>query len=110
MSLFYMGAGANHFFNPAIYEHIMPDWLPWPAELVFFSGVAEVLLGAMLLVPRYRRWAAWGIIALLIAVFPANVNMYQHPELLPNLPEEMLLMRLPVQALFIYWAYTQTKP
>ena len=75
MAAFYVFAGLNHFRAPEFYLPIMPPYLPWHAELVFLSGVAEVMIGVGLLVPRTRVLAAWGAIALLVAVFPANIHM-----------------------------------
>lgn len=102
---FYVIAGINHFLNPAFYLAIMPPWLPWHGALVFLSGVAEVVLGALLCVPGTARLAGWGLIAMLVAVFPANVHMAQHPELFPQFPEVALWLRLPVQVVLIVWAY-----
>ena len=107
--ILFIGAGANHFINPAFYTRMMPGYLPWHAELVAISGVAEIALGAMLLVPRFQVMAAWGLIALLIAVFPANVNMTMHPELYPTMSPTALWIRLPIQALLIAWAYWYTR-
>ena len=88
---------------------IMPPYLPCHRELVLLSGVFEVVLGVLLLVPRTSRLAAWGLIALLIAVFPANVYMYQHAGAFSVAPI-ILLLRLPIQGLLILWAYSYTKP
>jgi uncharacterized membrane protein len=71
--------------------------------------VFEIVLGVLLLVPRFSRIAAWGIIALLIAVFPANIYAYQNQEVLPA-PPLLHLLRLPLQGLFILWAYWHTRP
>jgi len=106
---FFIAAGVNHFINPGFYTRMMPAYLPWHAELVAISGVAEVVLGAMLLVPRFQVVAGWGLIALLFAVFPANVNMTMHPELYPTISQTALWLRLPFQALLIAWAYWYTK-
>jgi uncharacterized membrane protein len=103
-------AGVNHFAKPEFYINIMPPYLPWHTELVFISGVCEVVLGAALLVPRLRRPAAWGIIALLIAVFPANLHMALQAEQFPRFSEPLLWARLPLQALLIAWAYRYTRP
>ncbi len=103
-------AGTNHFRHPDGFVRIMPDYLPRHLELVYLSGVAECGLGAMLLVRRWARLASWGIIALLIAVFPANINMAVHPGISPQLPAWTLWLRLPVQALLIWWVYQYTKP
>jgi uncharacterized membrane protein len=109
LAVFMVGAGTTHFVNPDFFLKIMPPYLPWHLPLVYLSGVFEIALGVLLLVPRFSRLAAWGIIALLIAVFPANIYLYRHQELLPASPLVHLL-RLPLQAVFILWAYWYTKP
>ena len=86
----------------------MPPYLPWHLPLVYASGVAEISLGLLLLVPRYSRLAAWGIIALLIAVFPANFYLFQHQDILPA-PPLVHLLRLPLQGFFILWAWWHTR-
>ena len=78
LGLLYIAAGANHFWHTAFYVSIMPPYLPWHLLLVLISGAAEIGLGALVLVPRWSRLAAWGLIALLIAVFPANLHMALH--------------------------------
>ncbi len=110
MAAFYVLAGANHFLNPAVYLKIMPPYLPWHRFFVGLSGVCEIALGLLLLVPRWTRWAAWGLIALLIAVFPANLHMAVHPELYPEIPAVAMWARLPLQAVLIAWAYMYTRP
>jgi len=107
--LFYFAAGMNHFINPAFYLRIMPDYLPWHDFLVFISGIAEVFLGILLVIPRTTRWAAWGLIALLIAVFPANLYMYQNPASFPDVPASLAFWRLPFQVVFILWAWWYTR-
>jgi len=102
-------AGSMHFANPGFFLKIMPPYLPLHQELVMLSGVCEILLGALLLLPRYSHLAAWGIIALLIAVFPANVYLYQNQDILPASPI-IHLLRLPLQGVFIFWAYWHTRP
>jgi uncharacterized membrane protein len=87
---------------------IMPPYLPWHRSLVFVSGVAEIGLGALLLVPKFSAIAAWGLIALLIAIFPANVYLYQHQEILPASPT-LHLLRLPLQGVLILWAWAYTR-
>ena len=101
----FVGAGINHFVNPGFYENIMPPYLPWHSALIAISGAAEAVLGAALLIPRFTRLAAFGLIALLIAVFPANVHMAMHPELFPKVPggRAGLYARLPFQAVFMAW-------
>ena len=108
LAVFMIGAGITHFVNPAFFLKIMPPYLPLYKELVLVSGIFEVLLGILLLVPPYSRWPAWGIIALLIAVFPANLYVFQHQELIPASPL-VHLVRLPLQDVFILWTYWYTR-
>jgi uncharacterized membrane protein len=119
MALFYMFAGVMHFLVPQVYVQIMPAYIPrsWHLLLVYLSGVCEFGLGALLLWPRFTRLAAWGIIALLFAVFPANLDMALNPRPLTDVPEAMrkpnptfAWARLPFQAVFIGWAYLYTRP
>lgn len=105
----FVAGGVGHFVATGSYLKIMPPYLPWPRELVLLSGVAEVALGVLLLVPRTSRAAAWGLVALLVAVFPANVFMYQHAGAFP-VPPALLLLRLPLQGLLVFWAYAYTRP
>jgi uncharacterized membrane protein len=102
-------AGINHFVHTAFYLSIMPPYLPWHLELVYLSGVAEAGLGAMVLVRRWAVWAGWGLIALMVAVFPANLHMATHPDLYPSLSKLGLWLRLPLQGLLIAWAYWYTR-
>ena len=108
--LFFIAAGVNHFLNTPFYVGIMPPYLPWPVALVYLSGVAEIGLGGLLLVERWSRLAAWGLIALLIAVFPANVHMALHPELYPWASSLGLWLRLSLQGALIAWAYWYSRP
>ena len=105
-------AGLNHFRVPGFYLRMMPPYLPWHAPLVYASGVAEVVLGVLLLIPRTTILAAWGIIALLIAVFPANIHMATHPGAFSEFAPMLLWARLPLQALLIAWGvrYTRKSP
>jgi uncharacterized membrane protein len=100
---FFIAAGINHFLMPKAYEAIMPDYLPAHRELVVASGLAEIAGGAALIHPRTRRLGGWWLIATLIAVFPANVHMAQHPERYRRIPRAGLYARLPVQLLFAAW-------
>ncbi len=102
-------AGLNHFINPDAYIRIVPSYLPSPVLLVELSGIAEIALGILMLIPRTVRLAAWGSIALLIAVFPANIHMALHPELSPDIAPSLLWLRLPFQILFIAWTYYYTR-
>ncbi|WZO97771.1 DoxX family membrane protein [Isosphaeraceae bacterium EP7] len=102
-------AGIGHFARPEMYMKIMPDYLPYHRELVLISGAFESALGLMLLIPTTRRLAAWGLIALLIAIFPANLDMFLHPEK-SGLSPVALAIRLPIQGLLILWAWAYTGP
>ena len=102
-------AGITHFATPDFYVKIMPPYLPFHLALVYLSGLCEMVLGGLLLVPRWTRAAAWGIFALLIAVFPANIYVYQHQELFPA-PAVLHFLRLPLQNVFLWWAFWLTRP
>lgn len=105
LGIFFIVAGINHFLNPAPYLAMMPPWLPWHVAMNQISGVAEIVGGLGILIPWKRRCAAWGLIALLIAVFPANlqVALYGWPG--THIPAWILWARLPFQPLFIAWVY-----
>ena len=116
LCLFMTVAGVNHFVNPALYVALIPPFLPAPEFLNYASGVAEIVFGLGLLWPRYRRWAAWGIVATLIAVYPANIyhaveGGLSHPDL-PEAMESATLawVRLPFQLVFLAWAWWFTRP
>lgn len=110
LCMFFVLAGLNHFVKPAFYLKIMPPYLPWHLFLVYLSGFFEIVLGVTVIINRFTRIAAWGLIALLIAVFPANLHMAIHPELYPDINPLALWLRLPLQAVFIAWAYWYTRP
>lgn len=109
LGLAFVAAGVNHFAHPDVYVSIMPPDLPWHDELVVLSGVAEVALGLLALPARTAPLAGWGLVALLVAVFPANVHMARHPELYPAIPAGVLYLRLPFQLVFAWWAYRWTR-
>jgi len=102
LAVFFIAAGVNHFRVPDVYFGMMPPWLPWPSALNEISGAAEILGGLGLLVARTRRFAGWGLIVLLVVVFPANV----HVALIGHMPgfnfaHALLWWRLPFQMVFI---------
>jgi len=103
-------AGVNHFRNPGFYVNIMPPYLPWHDALVAISGVAEFALGALLLFRRWSALAGWGLVALLVAVFPVHVHMVMNPQLYPSIPPVALWLRLLFQGPLIAWAYWYTRP
>ena len=104
-------AGLNHFLSPGVYVGMMPAVLPAPLALVYVSGVAEMAGGIGLLFERTRRLAAWGLIALFVAVFPANLNMALNhlPLGAHSVPVWALWARLPLQLVLIAWAYLFTR-
>jgi uncharacterized membrane protein len=109
LTVLMVGAGLNHFRVPDLYVAMMPAAIPasWHLVLVQISGIAEVAGGLGLILPRTRRLAAWGLVALLVAVFPANVNMAvnQLPLGEQAIPTWALWARLPLQALLVAWAF-----
>lgn len=107
MAGLYLLAGINHFVNPKLYLKITPPWLPYPATANKIVGFVEILLGLGLCLEVTRSWSAWGIIALLIVVFPANVYHFQKVKA-KGRGVLLTLLRLPMQALLIYWAYLYT--
>ena len=102
LALLFVGAGVLHFTTPGTYLRIMPPALPAPGLLVQLSGAFEILGGLGLLWARTRRLASWGLVGLLLAVFPANVYMAQIHEQL-HIPGWLAWGRLPLQGLLIWW-------
>jgi len=103
--------GFSHFINPIFFINIMPPSLPYHLELVYLSGVFEISLGALLVFNKTRKLAAWGLILLLIAVFPANIYLAQSTEaqLALGISEAMAIVRLPFQLVFIGIAFWLTR-
>jgi uncharacterized membrane protein len=105
LGAFFLVAGSLHFLKPKPYAATVPDALPRKLEIVYASGVAEIAGGALVLPARTRRTAGWWLIATLVAVFPANVNMAVNAERFRSVPEPLLWARLPVQGLLIAWVW-----
>ena len=108
LGAFFLAAGALHFVKPRPYESMMPDALPAHRELVYLSGVAEMAGGAGVLADRTLRPAGWWLIATMLAVFPANVNMAVKADRFRPIPEPLLWARLPLQAVIVYWIWRVT--
>ena len=111
----YVIAGVLHFVAPELYVQIIPPFLPAPLALVYLSGVAEIAVGVGVLIPRTRRYAAWATIAMLIAIFPANVYMATSMVVVDGIgggdPSPLIRWgRLPLQGVLILWAYWYTDP
>lgn len=106
-SIFYVLVGIKHFIDPNFFLAIVPPYLPYHLELVYISGLFEILFGVMILFPKYRYWGSVGLILLLIAVFPANIYLFQSVEAQKAIgaTQEIATWRLPVQGIFIWVAY-----
>jgi uncharacterized membrane protein len=110
LGAFFVGAGVNHFVMPRVYESIVPSSMRSQAgPLVAVSGVAEIAGGVGVLLPGTRRLAGLGLIALLAAVFPANLHMARNPEHYRRVPRWALYARLPLQPLMMRWAWRATR-
>jgi len=111
MAAFYAYADVLHFTRTDFYLLLMPSYLPWHRALVWISGAAEIGLGLALPVPRLTRLAAWGVIALLVAVFPANLHHWWANVQIPGqaLPSWYHAVRLPMQGVLIAWAWWYTR-
>ena len=110
ISVFFIYFGIDHFINPEFYLSIMPPIFPLHLEAVYLSGLFEILGGVGVLIARTRSIAGWGLLALLIAVYPANIYMALTPEAFPDITLFALYFRLALQFLFFYWAYSITRP
>jgi len=109
LALLFIAAGLFHLLLPSTYVAIMPPYLPAHLALVYVSGLCEMLGGfGLLFNAPIRRIAAWGLVALLIAVFPANLNMALHHANFPTIPVWALWLRLPLQLPMIWWAWLYT--
>lgn len=104
----YTAAGVYHFVNPRLYLRIMPPYLPAHEALVWLSGVAEVALAVGLLFPATRTYAAWGIIAMLAVFLVIHLDMLLRPGASMGVPTWVLALRLPLQGLLMWWAWTHT--
>jgi uncharacterized membrane protein len=109
MAVFYVCAGTAHFTMPEYYLAIMPPYIPWHIELVYISGACEIIFALLLIPKATRRTAAWLIIALLIAVFPANIQMTINYANENNPGLWYTIVRLPIQFLLIWWAWVYTR-
>ena len=109
MGVFYISIGISHFTSPIWYVQIVPPYLPYKLELVYISGLFEILFGGMLFFKKTRFLAGWGLILLLIAVYPANIYLAQTNGAAMNTTPLIAWARLPVQFIFIGLAYWHSK-
>jgi uncharacterized membrane protein len=110
LAAFFVGSGVNHFVMPRAYERMVPPSLRDQAkEVVAVSGVAEIVGGLAVLPTRTRRLAGPGLVALLAAIFPANLYMARAPERFRKLPRWALYARLPLQPMMMWWAWRATR-
>jgi uncharacterized membrane protein len=108
MAALYIAAGIFHFIRPRFYLKIMPPWIPWHKPIVFLSGVLEIVLGGLLFIESTQSFAAWGIIILLILIFPANIQMMLNYRRKKHRLLWITIARLPLQLLLIAWAWQYT--
>ena len=109
MSLFYIGVGTNHIINPNWFVRIIPPILPFKVAIVYISGIFEIILGSLLIFPKTRFIAGWGLIILLLAVYPANIYVaLTNGEAMDTTPM-IAWGRLPFQFVFIGLAYWHSK-
>ncbi len=107
MAALYIAAGINHFVSPKFYAAIMPPYIPFHTLAIFVSGAAKSILGFLLLFNHTRKAASWGIVIVLLAIFPANVQMLVNYIKQNNPFIWVAVLRLPLQALLIWWALKQ---
>ena len=108
-AVLYIGQGINHFWHSATMVGLMPTHYAHPYPLVLISGAAEILGGIGLLAERTRRMAAWGLMAMLVIYFDVHISMLMHAERFPAIPLWLLYARIPLQFLFIAWAWAYAR-
>jgi len=108
MAALYVAAGVNHFVNPRMYLRIMPPWLPYHEAMNYISGACEIVFALMLIPLATRSIGAWLLIALLVAVFPANIQMSINYKRKHHPYYWITIVRLPLQLVLIWWAYSFT--
>lgn len=101
-------AGMNHFRKPKLYERIMPPYIPAHSAMVLLSGIAEMILGFMVMNKNTQSEAAWGIIIMLVVFLPVHIYMLQNEKAAMKMPKWVLILRFPLQFGLIYWAYLYT--
>lgn len=108
--LWFFGGGIGHFVLTGFFAGIVPPYIPWPLAAVYVSGVFELLGAFGLISPATRPWAGLGLLLLIVCVSPANIHMWQHPELFPKFPPALLGVRLVIQVLLMLLVWWSTRP
>lgn len=106
MACLYLLAGVLHFIYPRVYLKIIPPWIPGPKPLVYLSGLLEIAFGAALFFPATRETGLYGILALLFVFIPVHIHMLRDRRAAMGLPAWFLALRIPLQGLLIYWAFS----
>jgi uncharacterized membrane protein len=104
----FIAAGIMHFVRTDFFLKIMPPYVPWHLEIVYVTGVMEIILGICLMVPRLQRLAAWSLVAFLIAVFPANIHVFMNQQII-QAPPAAHICRLLLQGVLVAWAWSYTR-
>ncbi|MDX5298438.1 MAG: DoxX family protein [Gammaproteobacteria bacterium] len=108
--VWFMGGGIGHFVATAFFVNIVPPYVPYPLEMVYLTGVFEILGALGLLLPATRRLAGLGLFLLTLAVTPANVHMWLNPALFPEIPPALLSVRLVIQVMLLGCIWWSTRP
>lgn len=106
MAILYIAAGINHFIKPKMYLRIMPNYLPNHKLLVFLSGLSEIMLGIMICIPLLKNIAITLVLLMLFVFLTVHFHMISNEQASAGLPEWLLILRIPVQLLLMYWAYS----
>ena len=110
VSLFFLVGGRGHFTQTEFFVSIVPPSIPYPREVVYFTGVLELVGAVAIWIPRLRNWAGIGLFALTLAVTPANIYMWLNPQLFPTISKTLLLWRLPAQLVLLALIWWSTRP
>ena len=108
--LWFLFGGVGHFVATDFFVSIVPPYIPWPRAAVYVSGVFELLGAIGILFARWRSLAGWGLTLLIVCVTPANLYMWQHPDLFPDFPPALLTLRMVIQVLLIACVIWSTRP
>jgi uncharacterized membrane protein len=108
--IWFFAGGIGHFAATDFFVSIVPPWVPSPRAMVYVSGMFELIGAFALLSARLRPWAGWGLLLLIVCVTPANLYMWQHPQLFPKFPPALLSVRLLIQVLLIACVWWSTRP